>query len=291
MKTSQARVSTIAPLQRCILLEPGGCQRSGKCSSAVPEAQSAGRGKVCKGPRQDVRCLHRDDLAAADSRCLSRFSVPLLPKPQGEVQKLLGVIDTSTHTGLRDRALLGALAYTFARIGAVVNLKVEDYYPSGKRFLLRFKEKGGKEKELPVHHKLKELLDQYLKATGLDKEPESPLFPASIGKTGKLSRRPLVRTDAANMLKRRLKQAGLPAHYSPHSFRATGITNFLENDGTLEAAAIASRKCKREETDESQMLRNRLVKHRVDGRDGGFWSEAVVRIERPRRWVSVQQRV
>jgi integrase len=54
--------------------------------------------------------------------------------------------------------------------------------------------------------------------------------------TGKLSRRPLVRTDAADMLKRRLKQAGLPAHHSPHSFRATGITNFLENDGTLEAA-------------------------------------------------------
>jgi integrase len=54
----------------------------------------------------------------------------------------------------------------------------------------------------------------------------------ALGKTGKLSRRPLVRTDAADMLKRRLKQAGLPAHYSPHSFRATGITNFLENDGT-----------------------------------------------------------
>ena len=67
---------------------------------------------------------------------------------EGEVQRLLGVIETSTHTGLRDRALLGVLAYTFARIGAVVNLKVEDYYPSGKRFLLRFKEKGGKEKEL-----------------------------------------------------------------------------------------------------------------------------------------------
>jgi integrase/recombinase XerD len=146
------------------------------------------------------------------------------------------VIEISTHTGLRDRALLGVLAYTFARIGAVVNLKVEDYYPSGKRFLLRFKEKGGKEKELPVHHKLEELLDEYLKATGLGKEPVSLLFPAALGKTGKLSRRRLVRTDAADMLKRRLKQAGLPAHYSPHSFRATDITNFLENDGTLEAA-------------------------------------------------------
>ena len=86
-----------------------------------------------------------------------------------------------------------------------------------------------------MHHKLEEILDHYLKATGLEKEPASPLFPASIGKTGKLSR-PLVRTDAADMLKRRLKQAGLPAHYSLHSFRATGFTNFLENDGTLEAA-------------------------------------------------------
>jgi site-specific recombinase XerD len=47
---------------------------------------------------------------------------------EGEVQKLLNVIETSTHTGLRYRALLGVLAYTFARIGAAVNLKVEDYY-------------------------------------------------------------------------------------------------------------------------------------------------------------------
>jgi site-specific recombinase XerD len=147
---------------------------------------------------------------------------------EGEVQRLLNVIDTFTHVGLRDRALLGVLVYTFARIGAVVNLKVEDYYPSGKRFLLRFREKGGKEKELPVHHKLEELLDEYLQATGLGAEPGSLLFPAAVRKTGKLSRRPLRRTDAADMLKRRLKQAGLQAHYSPHSFQATGITNFLE---------------------------------------------------------------
>jgi hypothetical protein len=102
---------------------------------------------------------------------------------------------------------------------SVVNPKVEDYYPSGKRFLLRFKEKGGKEKELPVHHKLEEVLDGYLKATGLGTEPGSPLFPAALGKTGKLSRRSLVRTDAADMLKRRLKQAGLEvrAYGSPYA--------------------------------------------------------------------------
>ena len=52
MKIGQARVSTIAPVQRCFLLEPGGWPRSAKSSSAVPEAQPAGRGQVCKGPRQ-----------------------------------------------------------------------------------------------------------------------------------------------------------------------------------------------------------------------------------------------
>jgi site-specific recombinase XerD len=103
---------------------------------------------------------------------------------EGEVQKLLEAVETSTHTGLRDRALLGVLAYTFARIGAVVNLKVEDYYPSGKRFLLRFKEKGGKEKELPVHHKLEELLDEYLKVTGLGRRARFFFVPCRRGQNG-----------------------------------------------------------------------------------------------------------
>ena len=68
---------------------------------------------------------------------------------EGEVQRLLGAVETSTHTGLRDRALLGVLAYTFARIGAAVNLKVEDYYPSGKRFYSALKRKAVKRKSFP----------------------------------------------------------------------------------------------------------------------------------------------
>src|ERR1700737_1439669 len=86
-----------------------------------------------------------------------------------EVQKLLTSIDTSHVVGHRDKALLATLAYTFGRISAVVSLGVEDYFQTGNRSLIRFKEKGGKEKELPVHHKLEELLDQYLKASGLER--------------------------------------------------------------------------------------------------------------------------
>jgi integrase/recombinase XerD len=107
-----------------------------------------------------------------------------------QVQKVLDKIDTSNEVGLRDRALLGTLAYTFARIGAVVNLKVEDYFQTGKRSMIRFSEKGGKETEIPMHHKLEELLDQYLETSGLRNRPNATLFPIALGKTRKLGNRP-----------------------------------------------------------------------------------------------------
>jgi integrase/recombinase XerD len=75
------------------------------------------------------------------------------------VQKVLDKIDTNNEVGLRDRAFLGTLVYAFARIGAVVNLKVEDYFQTGRRSMILFREKGGKETEIPAQHKLEELLD------------------------------------------------------------------------------------------------------------------------------------
>jgi site-specific recombinase XerD len=153
-----------------------------------------------------------------------------------EVHKVLESIDTSHVVGHRDKALLATLAYTFARIGAVVNLKVEDYFQTGKRSLIRFKEKGGKEKEIPVHHRLEEILDEYLNVSKLRDQPDAPMFPTTSGKSRKLGTRPMTRIDGSNLLKRRLKDAGIIGDYSPHSFRATGITNYLENGGTLEVA-------------------------------------------------------
>ena len=153
-----------------------------------------------------------------------------------EVQKLLESIDVSHLIGLRDRALLAVMAYTFARIGAVVSLRPEDYFQIGKRSVIRFREKGGKEKEIPVHHKLEEYLDLYLEAAKLSEEPASPLFRSTRGRSRELGTDGLSRKDAWAMLKRRLRDAGLSTIYSNHSFRAAGITNYLENDGTLEVA-------------------------------------------------------
>jgi integrase/recombinase XerD len=67
-----------------------------------------------------------------------RGRTPVLTEDQA--RRLIGGLDTSTLVGLRDRALIGIMTYTFARIGAVVAMKVEDYYPGGKRWWLRLHE-------------------------------------------------------------------------------------------------------------------------------------------------------
>jgi site-specific recombinase XerD len=75
-----------------------------------------------------------------------------------------------------------------------------------------------------------------LKVSKLREKPDTPLFPTTLGKSRELGSRPMTRFDGANLLKRRLRDAGIVGDYSPHSFRATGITNYLENGGTLEVA-------------------------------------------------------
>jgi len=69
------------------------------------------------------------------------------------------------------------MTYTFARVGAVVAMTVEDYYPQGKRWWVRLHEKGGKRHEMPAHHKLEAFLDEYLSAAGIHNAGMSPPLP------------------------------------------------------------------------------------------------------------------
>ena len=66
------------------------------------------------------------------------------------------------------------MIYSFARISAVVAMRVEDYYPGGKRWWLRLHEKGGKRHEMPAHHKLEQFLDEYLAAAGIREDGKPP---------------------------------------------------------------------------------------------------------------------
>lgn len=153
-----------------------------------------------------------------------------------DASAFLGSIDTSHLVGLQDRAMIAVMVYAFARVSAVVGLKVEDYFPLKKRCWLRLHEKGGKVNEMGCHHKLELYLDAYIAAAGIAAEKKSPLFRAAVGRTGKLSDRPMSRVDAWYMVRRRAKDAELETAIGNHSFRAIGITDYLENGGDINIA-------------------------------------------------------
>jgi site-specific recombinase XerC len=154
-----------------------------------------------------------------------------------EARALLDRIDTSTVVGLRDRALIGLMVYSFARIGAALGMAVEDVYTQNRRQWVRLREKGGKRHAMPCHHNLEEYLIGYLDGAGLRDDPKGPLF-RTIGRgTGKLTRTVLPQANAYAMIGRRAAAAGIATRLGNHSFRATGITAYLKNGGTLEKAA------------------------------------------------------
>ena len=152
-----------------------------------------------------------------------------------EARKLLQSIDTGSLAGLRDRALLSVMLYSFARVSAVLGMRRQDYFGQGSRAWLRLHEKGGKRHDVPAHHRAAAALDAYVEAVGLE-EPKAALFQTMDPAGRRLTGRALDRRLVLAMIKRRAAAAGLPPSTCCHTFRATGITAYLSNGGTLEHA-------------------------------------------------------
>jgi integrase/recombinase XerC len=154
-----------------------------------------------------------------------------------EARRLLDAIDVTTPAGLRDRALIGLMVYSFARIGAALGMRVEDVFVQNRRLWVRLHEKGGKRHEMPCHHNLEEYLTAYLNGCALRKDRKGPLFRTISRGTKRLSDTPLPQANAFQMVRRRAVAADIETAIGNHSFRATGIIAYLRNGGTLERAA------------------------------------------------------
>lgn len=162
-----------------------------------------------------------------------RGKTPILDS--ATTRTLLDAIETNTAIGLRDRALIGIMTYAFARIGAALQMQIDDYFYEGHRAWVRLHEKGGQDHEMPVHHALHDLLEDYLAGANL-KHSSGPMFQTVAGRSGKLSGRAMSQSDAWAMLQRRAKSAGIDMPITNHTFRATGITQYLLAGGKLEVA-------------------------------------------------------
>ena len=154
-----------------------------------------------------------------------------------EWRRLMDSIPTETVRDLRDRALIATLTYSFARITAALRMKVEDLRPKGAGWQLRLHEKGGKHHVMPCHHALAEALHAYIAAAEIAEERKGWLFRTSPRRNATvLTKQPMTQADAWRMMRRRAAAAGVMAPIGNHSFRATGITAYLSNGGSLEHA-------------------------------------------------------
>jgi integrase len=169
------------------------------------------------------------------SHSVKRGKTPVLDP--SEARQLLDSIDATTPVGLRDRALVGLMVYSFARIGAALAMKVEDVFVQNCRLWVRLHEKGGKRHEMPCHHNLEAYLHAYIDGCGLARDPKGPLFRTIRRGTHELTATPLPQAYAYAMIRRRAAAAGIETKIGNHTFRATGITAYLKNGGTLEKAA------------------------------------------------------
>lgn len=131
-----------------------------------------------RGPRHSVEC----------------GKTPVL-SPE-EARRLLDSIDVTTPAGMRDRALIALMVFSFARIGAALRMRIEDAYVQDRRLWVRLHEKGGKRHEMPCHHSLEAYLHAYIDGCGLGDDRKGPLFRTIARGTGKLSATPLPQANA-----------------------------------------------------------------------------------------------
>ena len=153
-----------------------------------------------------------------------------------EARILLDSIKPDSPMALRDRALIALMVYTFARVGAALKMQTQDVFVQNRRFWVRLHEKGGKHHEMPCHHNLDTYLHAYIEEANLGADPKGFLFRTALRRSGMLTERPMSQSDAYRMILRRAKAAGILTKIGNHSFRATGITEYLRNGGKLEIA-------------------------------------------------------
>jgi site-specific recombinase XerD len=183
-----------------------------------------------RGPRYTTKKGKTPVLTAEEAHALLE-SIPITKKPANDTD----AADQLDLLGLRDRALIAIMVYSFARIGAVIQMKVGDYFVQGRRRWVRLHEKGGKEHDVPCHHRLDQCLHDYIEA-GITDDIDGSLSRTARRKTGQLTTNPLFQQDAHRIIRRRAKAAGIETRIGNHTFRATGITAYLKNSGKLEVA-------------------------------------------------------
>jgi integrase/recombinase XerD len=150
----------------------------------------------------------------------------------GDCRRLLDAPDHGTPVGLRDRALLGVLAYGGVRVGELCRLRVGDYKMTGAHRVLEVRGKGGKERRVPLHPEAIERLEAWLDSCGRPNDPALALFRSPKTMRGRgfdgFRDRGLSRRAVQSLIYRYVEKLGLDPAVSVHSLRVTALTTARE---------------------------------------------------------------
>ena len=151
------------------------------------------RGLLAYNPAASVR---------APRYSIERGKTPSLS--EGEMKRLMDSIDGDKLIDIRDRAMLSVMVYSFARVGAVIGMKTEDYLQAEGRMWFRFREKNGKRHEVPAHSEASRTVEAWIAAAGSGGNRHQPLFRA-VSHAGKAGPNAMDSNDVLRMVKRRAK--------------------------------------------------------------------------------------
>jgi len=174
------------------------------------------------------------DFVAAPAAPRDGKTVGLTPQ---DCRRLLEDPCETTPAGVRDRVLLGVLAYTGCRVGELTRLKVGSYKTTGVHKILEIHGKGGKERRVPLHPEAAERLEAWLDVAGIRDQPSGPLFRPAIaardhGSSG-FALRPMSRRAVQKLVDRYVARLKLDANVTVHSFRVTALTTAREQGSDI----------------------------------------------------------
>lgn len=162
-----------------------------------------------------------------------------------QARALLSSISTDQVVGLRDRAIIAVMIYTATRVGAVAKLQLKHLEHDGSQYCLRFEEKGGMSRLIPVRHDVEGFLVEYLQAAGMRGAKDGPLFRSAVRKTKTLTGKSMSAIDMCRMVKRRMRDAELPPRLSPHFLPGGNADESLGAGGCARGCAVPGRSRRR----------------------------------------------
>ncbi len=150
-----------------------------------------------------------------------------------EVAHMLEMPNRGCSSGMMHSVILHLLFYLGLRRGELVALKASHvgWARMGEHNImtLRVPGKGDKERILPLPPKTQAILEKYIERKKIRLESEEYLFSPVRNNVTKIKSRPIATQAVYYIVKKYARMAGVDRRVSPHSCRATCISNALDH--------------------------------------------------------------